>query len=226
MNTFAFESGEGKTHQFITQNAVEILNSDKNDNLVSTINNYESILMEYSDWPDSYETDLYTYLGHFYDPDTGKNYLGGTSTTALTRFIEHTNNALNDYETDEEEAFKSIGKALHYLQDMHVPHHAANEIAGLSNHTEYESWITDHQNEFIVTTSQKYDYLSDNILSDFEGYSSEILIDSAVNAKSNIELALSSSESDMFEAAQNTLPRSQEIVAAYLYNFMLNQNQD
>ena len=56
-----------------------------------------SILMEATDWPDKLgnETDAGTFAGHFYDPDTGKNWLGQKSPTARTRAESYFQAAVN-----------------------------------------------------------------------------------------------------------------------------------
>lgn len=82
-----FQSGGiDHTHQYIVANALTILNNDKGGSLFNDELNAR-ILMEATDWPDKVgnETDFGTFAGHFYDPDTGKNWMGQTSPTARTR---------------------------------------------------------------------------------------------------------------------------------------------
>ena len=78
--------GVDHTHQYIVANALKILSNDKGNSAFNGELN-SSILMEATDWPDKLgnETDAGTFAGHFYDPDTGKNWLGQKSPTARTR---------------------------------------------------------------------------------------------------------------------------------------------
>lgn len=66
--------GVDHTHQYIVSNALKILNNDKG---ASILNTKAAMICEYTDWPDvvGNETDYGTFAGHFYDPDTGKNWM-------------------------------------------------------------------------------------------------------------------------------------------------------
>jgi hypothetical protein len=71
------------------------------------------------------------FSSHFYDPDTGRNYLGFPFGTALTeaerRFREAASLALNSGGATYDAGF-ALGLALHYLTDLTQPMHAANFI--------------------------------------------------------------------------------------------------
>lgn len=72
-----------------------------------------SILMEATDWPDKLgnETDTGTFAGHFYDPDSGKNWLGQTSPTARTRVESYFKSAVDAYRSgDVQLAMSNLGK--------------------------------------------------------------------------------------------------------------------
>ena len=77
------------THQFIVDKAIAILNKDFSG---LPLNNYTATLRAGADWPDQEERDGITFKGHFYDPDTGANWLNETSPTAKTRLIYWYNN--------------------------------------------------------------------------------------------------------------------------------------
>lgn len=143
------------THQLITLEALNVFISDYGfyeadgaTALVIALN-----LAAASGLPDLLETDAITFSGHFYDPDTGKNWTGTTWPTAKTRTVSHydrAKNALNKETTPEtpyllgenfEKTLKQLGMALHYIQDVCEPHHAANKTAGLSTHSEFESYV-------------------------------------------------------------------------------------
>ena len=101
--------------------------------------------------PDKKERDTFTFSGHFYDPDTGKNWLEQTWPTAATRADTHYHiaythlkkNVNMDLKSDEFMiVLERLGKCLHYVQDACEPHHASNAIAGPgSSHSEFESYV-------------------------------------------------------------------------------------
>jgi phospholipase C len=131
--------GSDHTHQYIIASAIAILNHDKGNSVVNT---YGTSLLYYTDWPDDHETDTGTFARHFYDPDTGKNWLGQSSPTAKTRAVQYYNNAVEEYRLGNiEEAFIHLGKGTHFVSDINVPHHASNLTALNSNHVEFEKYI-------------------------------------------------------------------------------------
>lgn len=104
------------------------------------------LLMEYSEKPDIEDVGI-LFDCHFYDPYTQKNYHGGNS-TAKTKFVEYYDKAVDKYEAgDAESAFKKLGKALHFIQDVNEPHHAANITAvdEGSTHSEFEEYVSYHK---------------------------------------------------------------------------------
>ncbi len=89
------------------------------------------------------EVGLPMFVGHFYNPTTGKNWLGGTENTAR-------NNAQDRYNTavayacagNMEKAYEYLGRCLHYIQDLNVPHHSANvtTVNPGSTHSAFEQY--------------------------------------------------------------------------------------
>lgn len=120
--------------------------------------------------PDVDETDGGS-AWHFYGPD-GKNWSGGT-VTAYTKCIEHYNDAVDLYDAGfEDSAMEELGRALHYLQDVNVPHHAMNKVAVLSNHLQFEAYVENNISSFELTslTSTVYndaDYSLGTIIDDY-----------------------------------------------------------
>ena len=141
--------GIESTHQFLTNRLLAILANDK-PNAAAILSPYSGILLAYSDWPDTFENDGGLYTSHFYNPYTGKTFLG--STTALNRFTTHANNAKKYYAKNRTLAMQELGKALHFLSDINEPHHAALLIAGLTNHSTYEAWVDANLSSFAVGT--------------------------------------------------------------------------
>lgn len=89
------------------------------------------------------------FSSHFYDPDTGRNYLGFNFDTALTeaerRFREAASAVLNSGTPTYDAGF-SLGLALHYLTDLTQPMHASNFIqfhsgAFDTRHSQFEGFL-------------------------------------------------------------------------------------
>lgn len=93
------------------------------------------------------------YKGHFYDPDTGENFLKEKTDTAKTNAekyfkeaVKHVSNG--DYNDD---FIKYAGYMIHYVQDACEPHHAANMKAGITKtaHGEFEKFADTNLNSYI-----------------------------------------------------------------------------
>jgi phospholipase C len=213
--------GVGHTHQFLTARALEILKADKGQATADLLYAYGSTILQYSDWPDTYETDLFTFGGHFYDPATGRNYLNQTSPTALSRFKDHAVKAKSYYLKNRTASMQELGKALHYLEDAATPHHSANKTALNSNHTQYEDWVDTVDSLYTVSNGSLYTYLVPrNVSKDFSTYCTSVLVDTATFSKARISQATSSDPAQWALSADATLKRSQDIMAAFLYNFL------
>ena len=135
--------GYDHTHQYIVANALVILDNDQGASSFNEETN-ASILLEATDWPDKLgnETDFGTFAGHFYDPDSGKNWLGQSSPTARTRAESYFEAAVEAYEAGKiEVAMSNLGKGTHYVSDLNEPHHASNLTAINSNHSAFESYV-------------------------------------------------------------------------------------
>lgn len=159
------ESGQQMaTHQLITLEALSVFiadfgfyQTDGTTALVIALN-----LAAASGLPDLLETDALTFSGHFYDPDTGKNWTGTTLPTAKTRAQSHYNSAktaLSRETTPDllgdnfETTLEQLGKALHYMQDVCEPHHAANQTALNSTHTDFELYVDLRINSLMPSVS-------------------------------------------------------------------------
>ncbi|MCG9893260.1 MAG: zinc dependent phospholipase C family protein [Thermosynechococcaceae cyanobacterium MS004] len=100
-----------------------------------------------------------TYKSHFYDPDTGLNWLNETEPTALTNGRQFFNLSLDYYRSgDMKNAGYNLGLSLHYLTDLTQPMHAAN-YTWLSSyffgyHTGFESYVMQIQSQ--VRPPEKY----------------------------------------------------------------------
>jgi phospholipase C len=198
-----------------------ILTNDKGDKTANLLIKYSSIILSNSDWPDSYENDSGLYIGHFYNPNTGKTIFGLSSPTALSRFLDHTQKAKKYYAKNKDLSMQELGRALHYLADINTPHHAALLTVLNSNHTAFEKFADTTRVNYFVDTTNKYSGLtSKDAKKDLNGYSKEIFNLSARHALEYKDQATSTSVDDMQIAAKATMEYSQEIMAAYLYNFL------
>lgn len=137
------------THGYITEVAYDLLRDDK----VPAYRFYsgqKTNLIRGSIFPDVDETSLGLFVWHFYG-ENGKSF-NGSSTTAYTKCIEHYNEAVDLYKSgSKSSAMEELGRALHYLQDVNVPHHAMNAVAVLTNHTQFEAYVEGHQESYEVT---------------------------------------------------------------------------
>jgi hypothetical protein len=125
------------THLFLTSQGLAILRNDLGKELVDTVfpTDDDDLVRKFirggAD-PDDQERDFVdffpTYQGHFFNPNTGKNYCGNSAPTALTRFLSHYNLALTYRDVYDSRWATELGYALHYFEDATCPFHAANDI--------------------------------------------------------------------------------------------------
>lgn len=157
------ESGQQMaTHQLITLEAM-LLFITENGFFYNVDSSQQLMLALYlasaSALPDKDETSD-AFAWHFYDPDTGMNYRNQNSPTARTQAGAHyyssyaklnTNVNMDVYGDDFTYVLKELGCALHYLQDVCEPHHAANKTAYNSNHMVFETHVENHINAYLDT---------------------------------------------------------------------------
>jgi Zinc dependent phospholipase C len=100
----------------------------------------------------------HTYLSHFCDADSLKNYLLQRSPTALTQGLKFFEEAVSQYQ---QQSFAAAGYALglatHYFTDLTQPMHASNFIYGLSTpnpcyHTDLETSVLMNQSSVAAPT--------------------------------------------------------------------------
>lgn len=210
--------GADHTHQFLTANALKILDYEKSDKVKNLLNLYASTLLYNSDWPDTFENDGGLYFSHFYNPNTGKTFWG--STTALNRFTTHANNAKRYYAKNKPLAMQELGRALHYLADINEPHHAALEIAVFSNHTQYEEWVDAQRLNYIVSNSSLYSSVPYDAKRYFASYCTTLFRNAAFHAYALAEDACSDSTYLWGITGQDSMGYAQESMAAFLFNFL------
>lgn len=213
--------GPNDSHQLFAKQALNIIRNDKGSDVLKPIENNISVMLEHCDKPDKDEADNF-FAYHFYNPYTKKNYLpsflNASNITGLDKFKEHMKKAVNYYKKDKNKSMEELGRAIHFLEDINVPHHAANLIAGLSTHSEYEKYISKNNSKFFVQTSSLYDEYKDK---NFETYYASIFNDCAKNAYSYKDKANSKNKEDWNKAAVPTIKMGQETIASLIYRFLI-----
>lgn len=157
---------EAGTHEYISGMACIILNNDKGfyaNNAGEQIVIMLSISLS-SLLPDYDETSG-VFAGHFYDPDTGNSYNLSDSNTAKKNALNHYNAAVNAAKVGAmDQAYEHLGRCLHYVQDVNVPHHAANIISKgpLSSHYQFEHFAFENMESYLgnYTTISSVNYLT------------------------------------------------------------------
>ena len=155
------------THQLITLEALEVYITDHG---FFNINGTQALaitlsLAAASGLPDLDET-FPGFAGHFYDPifGVGTNIL---YKSAKDNVQDHFDAAYQAWQQAgrrvdlNSEAFattiEELGRALHYIQDVCEPHHAANLIVGVSTHWSFETSVENNIDYFL---SQNIDVTS------------------------------------------------------------------
>lgn len=146
-NNARYKSSEDDpTHQAITSQAADAFINDKgfysSDSSASIA--LLLTLVVYSGAPDSTSDESYKFSNydHFHIPSTG-NGLDLMSRSAADAFNEYYNKAIVAANNDDmSNAMKHLGRALHYIQDVTVPHHTV-EILTVA-HANYEAFC--HEN--------------------------------------------------------------------------------
>lgn len=182
--------GKGTTHEMITLQAFLCF---VNDYGLYNINGAQAVaialyLSTASGLPDKDEIGATPYAGHFYDPDTQRNWAFSKKNTAKTNAQKHFTNAYNklkanaDIFADSEEfkdVMEELGRALHYVQDACESHHTNNKVAGITNHSEYEKYVDERISTYLkgVDSALTSDYKSARELTVSE-YTHKIAVES------------------------------------------------
>lgn len=139
-------------HEYITSVACVILANDKGffsnndwDRLYIVLSISVASLL-----PDRDEVRTPLFEGHFYDPDTGKSYSNSISNTAKVNATAQYNMAVAAANRgDMDAAYEHIGRCLHYVQDVNVPHHSANITALNPAHRSFEQFAFNNQESYL-----------------------------------------------------------------------------
>lgn len=217
--------GSTKVHQWMVSRALTILENDFGIYITSPFYAGGNIgrLMAGADWPDRNETDSLTFKGHFYNPTTGRNYMGETNPTAKVRFEQWSNLARDYWYSDRALALHFLGSSLHYLSDVSAPHHVHNYTALNSDHSAFEDWADTNRNNYRLNNGNKYhiggswNVMRTNIINGCAYdtyYDSTFILDETHPDRSVYKLLNWSSTAD------KTLKHGQNYMAAFLYRFL------
>ena len=139
------------SHEYISAIACTVLNNDKGFFSTDTTANIIIALCISlaSMLPDTDEREP-AFVGHFYDPDTQKNYVGSAANTARTNAEKHFKAALLSASNGAmDEVYEHLGRCLHYVQDVNVPHHAANVTGVNPSHSAFEKYAFENQEAYL-----------------------------------------------------------------------------
>ena len=210
-------------HEYITSIACSILINDKgffsNDDATSVAIALLISLASLLPDKDEYLDGGY-FAAHFYNPNTGKNYLRLSSPTAKTRAVGHFNTATTAASNgDMNTAYEYIGRCLHYIQDANEPHHAANVTSAgpLSSHWQFEHYAFENMQTYIGS----YNTISNSYYTTANNFSVYTLShDAAVLANAKIENVNSILDKTQWgNTARECLQNAARYSAMVLYKF-------
>lgn len=202
INTSAFD---GPTHEYVTVTAMSgigKINSKFKDYFSQK--EVHDTLQEFCKQPDKDENEG-AYKNHFYNRATGSNFLG-EYTSAKTKFINHYQNALDEYaKKNTKKSLEELGRSLHFLEDMNTP-----------VHTNYETW-TDAVFKFSLHVS-----FEDRAVEIQKNFEADIIKDNleyyTTNTLENIAESAAWMSSDNFYALENKLISRDEIIGNAILN--------
>ena len=232
MSTFWF----GDTHKNIFDKSVDALKEYSTNvyNFYKNSSCYDN-LRTYTEEPDTTEkadgTHYYVYTGTL--PNNGDYYknrntalIGNNSTysiSARTRFEEHYFTAVNLYKNGyKNQGIKELGYALHYLQDIGCPPHAAGdewkENDSTDPHWAYEDFVENTFLPYYSTTAYSYSAtVIDNVLLENIGTNLNALAKTAKEAYDDYAGVMTTTS--FGTAANTTMKKTQEYTTAYLIKF-------
>ncbi len=215
-----YKSGEDDpTHSDITTAGLAAFVSDKgfwatsSDGLMLSL-----IIALYSLAPDQTSDESFTISNadHFYLVSTGKGLYGGTS--AAERFVEYYNKAVTAQNSgNSSEAAAHLGRALHYIQDITIPHHT--KFALTLAHSQYEAFC----DENIETYLGDFNSTPDSFYVYSQAYDASDLVPIVASVSTRYyDDVKNSLNKDAWSATANTLTNyAAQMTSAVLYMFAL-----
>lgn len=219
------------THQYVTKTSIDKIEklsktlneknalNNKENSVLCDIDEYKDILITYSLKPDEDENQGSTFKHHFYNPVTGRNFLGEEK-GALSKCEEHYGACLELYkEGNKEKAFEEFGRAIHFLEDANTPVHTgyvypSDAVFKLSKHVQFEN-VCDliNKNCDAQISVENLDYYRINDLKTIVKASAVLALDNFYRLE---EIETSNEE----ELAKNSILNAQKNVVGMLYKFI------
>lgn len=220
-----------ETHEYVTKTSVDKIGklskdlseknalSDEENSVLCEIEKYKDILITYSLKPDEDENQGSTFKHHFYNPVTGRNFLGEEK-GALSKCEEHYSGCLDFYkEGDKEKAFEEFGRTIHFLEDVNTPVHTgyiypSDAVFKLPMHVQFEN-VCDVVNKDCDAqiSAESLEYYKINSLK-------TIVKSSAVLALDNFYRLEEIQTSNEEELAKNSILNAQKNVVGMIYKFI------
>lgn len=227
------EEGDAGTHSFLSVQAISILCEDvgyiypnTQDNIALNIASALSIALA-SVFPDKDENEN-VFEGHFYHAVDGDSWTGSTTNTALTNCRNHYEFAVFYAKRNEDGMLcDAIGRAMHYIQDVSQPHHAANIIYVpilQPAHKEFEEYVNDNIDKYVarITSINSASFGSSLTYSTAAGRTIDFLVKDAANKayqyRSYVNSVLNQSKWDY--VAQNAVPNAIGYSALLMYKII------
>lgn len=220
-----------KTHEMMAFASVCLMFSEKqpwSTDFLQAIAD-AGIIAAYSAEPDDWknEANIPAFVGHFYDPDTGKSYVLGSTITAKTNIKKYYDKAVKAIKSGNlDKGLKYFGYALHFLQDINQPHHAANIVVGEYNdvHKKFETYVDNRLDTIaspIIEDARTTMYYSWCMSKSVE----EILIKCEHISKSKASLINDGNDSsNWLRVATEQLTNTYYYSAAFTYKFAKDSN--
>ncbi len=227
------EEGDAGTHSMLTLQAIQVLVNDLGflyentgtgigENIVASFAICLSSMM-----PDKDENEN-VFEGHFYHAVDGDSWTGSTTNTALTNCRNHYEFAVFYAKRNEDGMLcDAIGRAMHYIQDVSQPHHAANIIYVpilQPAHKEFEEYVNDNIDKYVarITSINSASFGSNLTYSTAAGRTIDFLVKDAANKayqyRSYVNSVLNQSKWDY--VAQNAVPNAIGYSALLMYKII------
>jgi hypothetical protein len=215
------------THVFLTNQGLSLLRAEIGAEFFDSLftNDAISSILEGCTAPDGDETDWRaippgpTYEGHFYNYSTGLNYLGHNSPTAMQRFVNYWEEAKGKLKNKDPKWAQTLGRALHYFEDLTAPFHAANDATFWSHldfdHSEFEKLAEGWHDDCKVDHCDLYGIGISMDLVEFAKVANH-MADSVYH-----RYELTSKKDNWRQGAEEALKDAQMAVAAVLYRFTI-----
>jgi len=229
------------THTFITEQAWQIFNND-NQKLLEPLQIYQSYVPDYlakltegvldADVHSTTVSDqqiTIKFLGkkytvymptseHYYNPKNGKgalNYFRTARQKAEEYYqLSITNWQNGDYTT----SVYNLGRAMHMVQDVTLPHHTYNGAEALLNQLGYSDWLDKHYNSYAVSNGATYNVTDIGQLVHDNSLAAHPLL-KYVDGLNPWWIFKIYTKDDYGKASQTLLPLAQKSCAGLLYKY-------